>query len=45
MIIVPVAPKDSGGPNTLTPDQWRAKLGNFDWGDLGGSGRRLETDA
>jgi hypothetical protein len=24
-------PKDSGGPNTLTPDQWRAKLGDFDW--------------
>ena len=24
-------PKDSGDPNTLTPDQWRAKLGDFDW--------------
>ncbi|WP_428682998.1 D-2-hydroxyacid dehydrogenase [Sphingopyxis sp.] len=21
----------SAGPNTLTPDQWRAKLGDFDW--------------
>ncbi|MGL3823520.1 D-2-hydroxyacid dehydrogenase [Sphingopyxis sp. R3-92] len=21
----------SPGPNTLTPDQWRAKLGDFDW--------------
>lgn len=21
----------SGGPGTLTPDQWRAKLGEFDW--------------
>lgn len=24
-------PKDSGGPNTLTPDQWRAQLAEFDW--------------
>ncbi len=24
-------PRDSGGPNTLTPDQWRAQLGDFDW--------------
>lgn len=24
-------PKVSGGSNTLTPDQWRAKLGDFDW--------------
>ena len=21
----------SPGPNTLTPDQWRARLGDFDW--------------
>jgi phosphoglycerate dehydrogenase-like enzyme len=24
-------PKDRGAPNTLTPDQWRAQLGAFDW--------------
>ena len=24
-------PRDSGGENTLTPDQWRARLGDFDW--------------
>ena len=24
-------PKDSGGANMLTPDQWRARLGDFDW--------------
>ena len=24
-------PRDSGSPNTLTPDQWRAQLGDFDW--------------
>jgi phosphoglycerate dehydrogenase-like enzyme len=22
---------DLGGPNTLTPDQWRERLGDFDW--------------
>ncbi|HEX2811313.1 MAG TPA: D-2-hydroxyacid dehydrogenase [Sphingopyxis sp.] len=24
-------PKETGGANTLTPDQWRARLGEFDW--------------